>query len=415
MKKILAIGIFSILAFSFLSILTVQAANIVDVNFPCPGSDIPGFPECKPQPDGVPTNDFVGYMLQAYQFGIGIVGIIAVGMIVYGGILIAWNTESIDKRGKGREMITSALTGIAVLFGSYLILNTINPELVRFNLGRNLPTSTSAGFIASTTEALSGLQTLCGNGDPASITREPIIPGSDNCEYRTMIYEGRDFELGTNGDYYEEIVNDTITNNTKIWSYPYFINTSEGGGTSTARCLIYAYKKLKDTKDGEDEKLTMMSLDSNLSLCSLNPEIKQKNSGLSDLQDSTLRERLKNAGVQINKGPCPNVQTSTNCTSLEGMPSPVISLLENLGSMCKNNNTCNPVLTGGTEVAPHTSHGPGKSIFDMRSTGEKDKVIGTWLKNNSSVKKICTSDAQMEFRKNCASKEDEDHFHIELY
>jgi hypothetical protein len=439
MKKLLTTFLFAIFAAGIFGLFlgVAQAANIVDVNFPCPGGDIPGFPKCERIEDGVPTNDFVGYMLQAYQFGIGIVGIIAVGMIVYGGILIAWNTESIDKKGKGREMITSALTGIAVLFGSYLILNTINPELVKFNLTTNIQVQCSDGrdndgdkkidypedadcsSATDTTEALdkkaleeglSALQNLCGeNGDPAKISRNPELPGkiSDNCEYRTMVYQGPEFKLGTDGDYYDELFDDTIKTNTKIWSYPYFIKEE---GPKSAMCLIYAYKEGSST-------ITKIDLDNDLAICALNPKIKQKNGDTSTTEsDSAARERLTKAGVQINKSSCKNVTTDTNCTSLEGMPNSAVLLLERLGNICKENSACSPVLTGGTEVAPHPkgSHGPNKAVFDLRSTGEKDDLIGTWLKNETSVKTICTSEAQKTFRKNCTTVEGNDHFHVEL-
>lgn len=454
MKKIITVFLVTIFAAGifgwFLSV--AQAANIVDVNFPCPGGDIPGFPKCERIEDGVPTNDFVGYMLQAYQFGIGIVGIIAVGMIVYGGILIAWNTESIDKKGKGREMITSALTGIAVLFGSYLILNTINPELVKFNLATNIqaqcsdkkdndgdgeidyPKDTDCSSIDDPTEkadkktldeGLSALQNLCGeNGDPVNILRlEGETPGIPNCEYRKMIYSGPTFSVGKNGDYYGELFSDPIKTNTMIWSYPYFIKAK---GTSTARCLIYAYKKLKDNSKDAEDSIHKIDLDNDLAICSLNPDKKQKSSdSFGGLSDSVARERLNKAGIQINKSACKNIETDTNCTSLEGIPNNVVSTLEQLGEDCKNGftvgrsaseNYCSPVLTGGTEIAPHPkgSHGPGKAVFDLRSTGENDKNVGTWFNMGNRADKVCTSEAQKEFRKNCTTVEGNDHFHVEL-
>jgi hypothetical protein len=342
-------------------------------------------------------------------------------------------------------MITSALTGIAVLFGSYLILNTINPELVKFNLNTNIPfqcsdkkdndgdgkidfpedpdcssvddpSESNTGLSGETSESLSALQTLCGeNGDPAKITRPAgEAPSNPNCEYRKMIYNGPSFEVGADGDYYGEIFNDPIGQNFMIWSYPYFISgTGTGTGTSTAKCLIYAYKNLADKKSS----ITKIDLNDNLAMCSLNPEIKQKSSDVTEtVKDSAARTRLTNAGVQINKATCADVQTSMNCTSLEGMPDSAISLLEQLGGICKENNSCSPVLTGGTEVAPHPqkSHGPTKAVFDLRSTGTKDDLIGTWLLNNTSVKKICTSEAQKQFRKNCTTVEGNDHFHVEL-
>ena len=77
-----------------------------------------------------PTNSFAAYIKRIYQFGLGISGVLAVGMIVAGAIrrvVSAGNPGGIDEANK---MITSALWGVALLFGSYLILRTINPQLV---------------------------------------------------------------------------------------------------------------------------------------------------------------------------------------------------------------------------------------------------------------------------------------------
>jgi hypothetical protein len=281
--------IFSILGVFSSFLMVAQAENIVDVSFPCPGSDIPGFPECERQKDGVVDNDFVGYVIRIYQFGIGIVGIVAVGMIVYGGILIAWNTESIDKKGKGREMITSALIGVAVLFGSYLILNTINPQLVRFDLAGTVPDKKGTSTLTGTAgEALKGIK-LCGTaGDPTTITRWPNFTDSPTCEYRKMTYNGTEkLKIGNDGRYYDEWVEEEIPPNSMIWSYPYFI-TEEG--TSTARCLIYAYKDL-NINESSIEKI---DLDNDLSICSLDPNKKLKN------EEDTFGEGCKDC-VELQK------------------------------------------------------------------------------------------------------------------
>ncbi|MCL4391919.1 pilin [Patescibacteria group bacterium] len=71
-----------------------------------------------------------GYIQLLYRFGLGIGGILAVGMIVWGSILISIS-GSVDKEREGRDFITSALFGLALLFGAYLILNQINPNLVQ--------------------------------------------------------------------------------------------------------------------------------------------------------------------------------------------------------------------------------------------------------------------------------------------
>lgn len=74
------------------------------------------------------TSSLNGYIQLIYRFGLGIGGILAVGMIVWGSILISIS-GSIDKEREGRDFITSALFGLALLFGAYLLLSQINPNL----------------------------------------------------------------------------------------------------------------------------------------------------------------------------------------------------------------------------------------------------------------------------------------------
>jgi hypothetical protein len=79
-----------------------------------------------------------------YQFALMIGGVLAFGAIVYGGILYAASAGNPSKQSEGREWIKSALFGLLLLAGAYLILYTINPNLV--NLG--LPTLQSVNIQA---------------------------------------------------------------------------------------------------------------------------------------------------------------------------------------------------------------------------------------------------------------------------
>ena len=65
-----------------------------------------------------------------YKFAIMISGILAVGMIVVGGIYITLSGASPDKKNEGKSMILGALWGLALVLGAYLILKTLNPGLV---------------------------------------------------------------------------------------------------------------------------------------------------------------------------------------------------------------------------------------------------------------------------------------------
>ena len=69
-----------------------------------------------------------------YNFALGIGGLLALGAIVYGGVLYATSMGNPSKQSEGRAWIWSALTGLLLLAGAYLILYTINPNLVNLSL-----------------------------------------------------------------------------------------------------------------------------------------------------------------------------------------------------------------------------------------------------------------------------------------
>ena len=92
---------------------------------PCLLEGAEGFGSCNDT-----TNVFASYIKRIYQFGLGIAGVLAVGMIVAGAIRRVVSAGNPSGITESNSMITSALWGLALLFGSYLILRTINPVLV---------------------------------------------------------------------------------------------------------------------------------------------------------------------------------------------------------------------------------------------------------------------------------------------
>lgn len=85
---------------------------------------------------------------QIYRWSLGVVGILAILMVVYGGYLVMLSAGNAEQATKGKEMIFSAIVGMLILFTAYLILNTINPDLVRLEVRGildstpNLPSTT---------------------------------------------------------------------------------------------------------------------------------------------------------------------------------------------------------------------------------------------------------------------------------
>ncbi len=69
-----------------------------------------------------------GYIGMIYKWGASIIGIIAVAVIILSGIQISASGGDPEAISKSKARIIQSIAGIAVLFLSGLILNTINPN-----------------------------------------------------------------------------------------------------------------------------------------------------------------------------------------------------------------------------------------------------------------------------------------------
>lgn len=70
------------------------------------------------------------YIRLLFLYGLGIIGIVALFAIVFGGIRYVTSGSSETGKAEGKKWIIASLSGVILLFSSYLILNTINPNLV---------------------------------------------------------------------------------------------------------------------------------------------------------------------------------------------------------------------------------------------------------------------------------------------
>lgn len=75
-----------------------------------------------------------GFIDNFYRFSLLIAGILAFGAIVYGGIKYTFAAGNPSGQSEGKEWVKGALLGLLLLGGAYLILQTINPELVELKL-----------------------------------------------------------------------------------------------------------------------------------------------------------------------------------------------------------------------------------------------------------------------------------------
>lgn len=73
-----------------------------------------------------------GFVATFYRIALGLVGGAALGVLIYGAIL--WTlSEAVTSKEEAKKWITGAVWGLALLLGAYLILYTINPDLVNIS------------------------------------------------------------------------------------------------------------------------------------------------------------------------------------------------------------------------------------------------------------------------------------------
>lgn len=86
-----------------------------------------------------------GWIAGFYNFALLIAGVLAFGAIVYGGFLYATSAGNASRQSDGRSWIWSSLLGILLLGGAWLILHTINPNLVNLQIATLAPLSAGSG------------------------------------------------------------------------------------------------------------------------------------------------------------------------------------------------------------------------------------------------------------------------------
>jgi hypothetical protein len=74
------------------------------------------------------------FLKNIYVFAMLIGGFLAFGAIVYGGIKRASARDNANQVKDSEEWIKNAIIGLILLFGAYILLNTINPNLLRLDL-----------------------------------------------------------------------------------------------------------------------------------------------------------------------------------------------------------------------------------------------------------------------------------------
>lgn len=120
MKKIFFIILLSIILCSLFAVHFVLAGYKISVT-------LPGGPTAGEEPT------LIEYIRYIYLFGLSLVCITALGALVYGGFTYMLS-DTITSKDDAKKYIWGAISGLVLAFASYLILNTINPDLVNWSL-----------------------------------------------------------------------------------------------------------------------------------------------------------------------------------------------------------------------------------------------------------------------------------------
>jgi len=117
MKKIFY-GVGAVIVNFFL----LSAAHAVTISMNLPGTS----PNASTTPGAFVAN--------FYQFALMIGGVLAFGVVVYGGVKYMASAGNPSGQSDAKEWIESALLGLLLLVGAYFVLHVVNPQLTTLSL-----------------------------------------------------------------------------------------------------------------------------------------------------------------------------------------------------------------------------------------------------------------------------------------
>lgn len=154
----------------FIALSALACAGIASAAPYTPLVRIPGLPAAGPV-------DLSMYMIGLYNFLLSIVGIVAVMMLIFGGMRYITAMGSSSAISSAKDIVTSALFGLLLALISWVIVSTINPDILYIkNPTSKLPPSTAGVRDVACTKSNSPC--VCNNNTPP-VGPPPATP--DTC------------------------------------------------------------------------------------------------------------------------------------------------------------------------------------------------------------------------------------------
>lgn len=121
-KVALILGSFLLLFFLFASINGAKASNPIVIGS---GEGESSTFTSKYKTGGYELNDLVRLGLRVAQIIFGVVGSLALLMFVYGGVAMLISAGNSEKVSSAKKILTAAVIGLVIVFGSYLIVEFV--------------------------------------------------------------------------------------------------------------------------------------------------------------------------------------------------------------------------------------------------------------------------------------------------
>ncbi len=126
--KILSLIIFTQIFCCTVFLIPISVDAVDSYKFKVPIGD---FKEITFKKKGT-TKPIADYIQEIYKYAIGVVAILATVVMMIGGVVWITAGGNQTRVGEAKQYISGSLTGMVLVFCSYMILNTINPDLVKF-------------------------------------------------------------------------------------------------------------------------------------------------------------------------------------------------------------------------------------------------------------------------------------------
>ncbi len=142
--------------------------------------------------------DIASQIGNLYNWAVGIGGLVALGVLIFGGVLYATSSGNISRQDEAKNWLFGAVIGILILFSSYVILSTINPELTKLKDFELLVNEAAQSVLFSSLSDGEGLGG--GSSSPYSIIDGQTCPLAPGFSYGEGCGAGRPgFEGGHEG------------------------------------------------------------------------------------------------------------------------------------------------------------------------------------------------------------------------